>query len=55
LVVDEDDVPIHPEDLAPLTAEERAEIDRRLAEHERNPDAAVPWEQVHARLIAKFG
>lgn len=50
-----DSVAANPQDLPPLTEEERAEIDRRLAEHERDPDSAVPWEEVRARLIAKFG
>jgi putative addiction module component (TIGR02574 family) len=50
-----DSVAANPQDLPPLTDEERAEIDRRLAKHERDPDAAVPWEDVRARLIAKFG
>lgn len=28
----------------------RAELDRRMAEHERNPGSAIPWDQVRARL-----
>jgi putative addiction module component (TIGR02574 family) len=28
----------------------KAEIDRRLATHAANPDAAIPWEQVEAQL-----
>ena len=28
----------------PLTDAQRAELDRRLAEHEANPDDVVPWE-----------
>jgi putative addiction module component (TIGR02574 family) len=28
----------------------KAEIDRRLATHAANPDAAIPWEQVEAEL-----
>lgn len=50
-----DSVAANPQDLPPLTAQERAEIDRRLAEHERDPETAVSWEEVRARLIAKFG
>jgi putative addiction module component (TIGR02574 family) len=50
-----DSVAANPQDVPPLTDEERAEIDRRLAEHEADPDAAVAWEDVRARLIAKFG
>jgi putative addiction module component (TIGR02574 family) len=33
-----------------LSAEQREEIDRRLAEHDRNPESALPWEEVRARL-----
>ena len=38
----------------PLTPEQAAEIDRRLEEHKRNPDAVVPWEQVKAQLEQKY-
>ena len=37
-----------------LTDEQMAEIDRRLAEHERNPERAHPWREVMARLRARF-
>lgn len=37
-----------------LTEEQMAEIDRRLAEHERNPERARPWQEVMARLRARF-
>lgn len=40
------------DDLAPLTEEQMREIDRRIAEHERNPGSAIPWEEVKARLQA---
>ena len=36
----------------PLTDEQKAELDRRLADLEENPDAGVPWEEVRARLEA---
>jgi putative addiction module component (TIGR02574 family) len=38
----------------PLTPEEEAEIDRRLEEHRRNPESAVPWKQVKAELEEKY-
>jgi putative addiction module component (TIGR02574 family) len=38
-----------------LTPEQKAEIDRRIAEHERDPNSAVPWEEVRDRLLARFG
>ena len=41
------------EELPPLTAEQKAEIDRRLEEHERDPSTAVPWEEVRAWLWSR--
>ena len=41
------------EDCA-MTPEQMAEIDRRIAEHERDPSSAVPWEEVKERLLARF-
>ena len=38
----------------PLTAEQEQEIDRRLAEHDRDPESAVPWEEVRQRLYDRF-
>jgi putative addiction module component (TIGR02574 family) len=34
-----------------LTAEQRAELDRRWAEHLRNPGSAVPWSEVRRKLL----
>jgi putative addiction module component (TIGR02574 family) len=34
----------------PLTDAQRAELDRRLAEHEANPDDVVPWADVKASI-----
>ena len=34
-----------------LTAEQRAELDRRWAEHLRNPASAVPWSEVRRKLL----
>jgi putative addiction module component (TIGR02574 family) len=39
---------------SPLTAAERAEVDRRLEAHRKNPQAAIPWEQVEAEALARF-
>ena len=30
----------------PLSDEQKAELDRRMAEHDKNPDAAIPWEEI---------
>jgi len=37
-----------------LSAEEKYLLDSRLADHDRNPAPAVPWEEVKARLQARF-
>lgn len=42
-------------DLLPLSEEQIQELERRLAEHERDPGSAVPWEDMRARLRARFG
>ena len=34
----------------PLSAEQRRILDQRISEHERDPDSAVPWEEVKDRL-----
>ncbi len=39
---------------APLTEAQRQEIDRRLAAHEADPSAAIPWEQVQAEALARL-
>jgi putative addiction module component (TIGR02574 family) len=38
----------------PLTPEQREEVDRRLAAHQANPQAAIPWEQVEAEALARL-
>ena len=38
-----------------LTPEQAAELDRRLAEFEKNPREGIPWEQVEADLNKRFG
>ncbi len=37
-----------------LTDEQREVIDRRLAEHARNPGSAIPWEEGRTRLYRRF-
>jgi putative addiction module component (TIGR02574 family) len=34
-----------------LTDEERAELDRRWAEHLENPGSAIPWSTVRSKLL----
>jgi putative addiction module component (TIGR02574 family) len=37
----------------PLTDAQKAELDRRLAEHDRDPSRGIPWEEVQRRLRDK--
>ena len=34
-----------------LTIEQRAELDRRLAEHIADPSSAIPWDEVRRKLL----
>jgi putative addiction module component (TIGR02574 family) len=38
----------------PLSPAQRQEVDRRLAAHRANPQAAIPWEQVEAEARARL-
>jgi putative addiction module component (TIGR02574 family) len=40
------------EDL-PLTEAQQRIVDARLEEHRRDPDSAIPWEQVKARIESR--
>lgn len=33
-----------------LTPDQKAELDRRWADHLANPNSAIPWEEVHRKL-----
>ena len=37
-----------------LTDAQRQELDRRLADHEANPDDVVPWEKIKEEALARF-
>ena len=39
----------------PLSDAKRQDLDRRLADAVANPDDGVPWEQVEAAALARFG
>jgi putative addiction module component (TIGR02574 family) len=38
----------------PMSEAQRAELDRRLAEHEAQPDNVVSWEDVKASIIPRL-
>ena len=42
------------DDEEALSPEEKRLIESRLAEHDVDPSSAVPWEEVKARLKARF-
>ena len=37
-------------DAAPLSNMERHEIERRLQEHEREPNDTIPWDEVKRKV-----
>ena len=39
----------------PLTSEEKALLDARLADMEAHPETSIPWAEAEARLKARFG
>lgn len=41
--------------VPPPTDAQKEELDRRLADHEANPDDVVPWSQVKASALAHIG
>jgi len=41
-------------DVLPLTGEQKAELDRRLAEYDADPSTGVPIDEVLARIQAQF-
>jgi len=41
-------------DATPLTEAQRAELDRRIDDHENNPENVVPWESVKASIISRL-
>jgi len=41
--------------VPPLTEAQMAELDRRIADHEANPDDVVSWEEVKAEALNRIG
>jgi putative addiction module component (TIGR02574 family) len=50
-----DSVAASPDSIPGLTEAQIAECERRLAEHDRDPSRAVPWEEARARLLSRLG
>jgi putative addiction module component (TIGR02574 family) len=48
-----DSIAAQPEALE-LTAAQKEELDRRLAEHRANPGSAIPWDEFRAELRERF-
>jgi putative addiction module component (TIGR02574 family) len=40
-------------DAFPLTEEQHAELNRRLDDYERDPEAGSPWPEVKARILKR--
>jgi putative addiction module component (TIGR02574 family) len=38
----------------PLTQTQRDELDRRIADHEVNPDDVVPWEEIKTSITERL-
>lgn len=38
-----------------LTPAQAAELKRRIEDHQKNPDAGIPWEQIKAEAEKKYG
>jgi putative addiction module component (TIGR02574 family) len=45
---------IGPEEMPPPTEEQIQEAERRYADHLRHPEKALRWEDVKARLLARY-
>jgi len=41
--------------VPPPSEDQVAELERRLADHEANPDDVVPWSEVKAAALAALG
>ncbi|HEV3437164.1 MAG TPA: addiction module protein [Gemmata sp.] len=37
-----------------LTEAQKAELDRRVAAHQENPAAVIPWEQIKTEALGRF-
>jgi len=46
---------VESEEPPPLTTEQMQEMERRYADHLLHPEKAFTWEEVKARLMARYG
>ena len=46
---------VESEEPTPLTTEQMQEMERRYADHLLHPEKASTWEEVKARLMARYG
>jgi len=44
----------HQEEDFELTPEFKAELNRRLSEHEANPESGIPWQEAKARVLGRL-
>ncbi len=42
-------------EVFPLSDEQKAELDRRLEAHRRDPESAIPWTEVRRELFESGG
>ncbi len=49
-----DSVAARPSDLEPLSQTQRAEIERRLSDHRKDPSSAVAWDDLRIRLWSRM-
>jgi putative addiction module component (TIGR02574 family) len=38
----------------PVTDAQKVELDRRIAEHEANPEDVIPWDEVKAGTVSRL-
>ena len=50
-----DSVAADPQSFPPLTDAQVAEIERRLAEHARDPSSSISWDELRALLWSRVG
>ncbi|HEY8697772.1 MAG TPA: addiction module protein [Rhizomicrobium sp.] len=49
-----DSIAADTDNLPPLSQDQIVEIERRLAEHEKDPSTALEWENVREELWARY-